>query len=94
MKSDGRNIAGVKRLGSILPHLRAGAVLALHPAAAALGAAHQLRAGFDGLEAALFPDVTLANYIKLFARDAFGLAYQDSLIAAPARPCSACPSPP
>src|SRR6476620_2390112 len=31
---------------------------------------------------ALFPDVTLANYIKLFAKDAFALAYRDSLIAA------------
>jgi len=31
---------------------------------------------------ALLPEVTLANYVKLFAKDAFALAYQDSLIAA------------
>jgi multiple sugar transport system permease protein len=31
---------------------------------------------------ALLPDVTLANFIKLFAKDAFALAYRDSFVAA------------
>src|SRR5258706_3720121 len=31
---------------------------------------------------ALLPDVTLATFIKLFAKDAFALAYRDSFVAA------------
>ena len=67
---------------SILTH----AVLALFALYIALPPLWVLRTSFvpDSMaySVALLPDVTLANYVKLFAKDSFALAYQDSLIAA------------
>ena len=72
----------MKRLGSLVPHL----LLALFSLYILLPPLWVLRTSFvpDSMayKVALLPDVTLANYIKLFAKDAFALAYQDSLIAA------------
>src|SRR5215469_13055864 len=74
----------MKTLGKILPHL----LLALFSLYILLPPLWVLRTSFvpDSLayKAALLPAVTLANYVKLFAKDSFALAYQDSLIAASA----------
>ena len=80
----------MKRLGGILPHL----LLALFSLYILLPPLWVLRTSFvpDSMayKVALLPDVTLANYIKLFAKDAFRTASSPP----PARPCWACPSPP
>jgi ABC-type spermidine/putrescine transport system permease subunit II len=65
-----------------IPHL----LLALFSLYIVLPPLWVLRTSFvpDSLayQTSLFPDLTLANYIKLFAKDEFALAYQDSLMAA------------
>ena len=62
-----------------IPHL----LLALFSLYIVLPPLWVLRTSFvpDSLayQTSLFPDLTLANYIKLFAKDEFALAYQDSL---------------
>src|SRR6516164_1399168 len=72
----------MKTLGKILPHL----LLALFSLYILLPPLWVLRTSFvpdsQAYSVALLPEVTLANYVKLFAKDAFALAYQDSLIAA------------
>jgi multiple sugar transport system permease protein len=62
------------------------AVLALFSLYIALPPLWVLRTSFvpDSLayDVAFLPEVTLANYVKLFAKDAFAIAYRDSLAAA------------
>src|SRR5690242_1325035 len=72
----------MRKLGRIVPHV----LLTLFSLYILLPPLWVLRTSFvpDSLayKMAPLPEVTLANYIKLFAKDAFALAYQDSFAAA------------
>src|SRR4051794_32887524 len=72
----------MKRLGIALPHV----VLILFSLYIVLPPFWVLRTSFvpdsQAYSVALLPELTLANYIKLFAKDQFALAYKDSFIAA------------
>jgi multiple sugar transport system permease protein len=72
----------MKRLKSLLPHLG----LILFSLYIALPPLWVLRTSFvpDSLayKVTLLPDITLANYVKLFEQDQFALAYWDSFAAA------------
>src|SRR5437899_7434676 len=72
----------MKPTGGILPHL----LLAIFSLYILLPPLWVLRTSFvsdaSAYKLALLPDVTLANFVKLFTKDAFALAYRDSLIAA------------
>jgi multiple sugar transport system permease protein len=72
----------MKRLATLLPHL----FLALFSLYILLPPLWVLRTSFapDSMaySMAILPDVTLANYVKLFVKDAFSLAYLDSVAAA------------
>jgi len=72
----------MKSLRGILPHM----VLAVFSIYILLPPLWVLRTSFipdsSAYQVALLPDITLANFIKLFAKDDFALAYGDSFIAA------------
>jgi len=72
----------MRKLGALVPHV----VLVLFSLYILLPPLWVLRTSFvpdsQAYSTSLLPEVTLANYVKLFAKDAFALAYQDSLIAA------------
>ena len=72
----------MRTLKPLLPHL----VLALFSLYMLLPPLWVLRTSFvpDSVayQPSLFPDLTLANYVKLFAKDQFAVAYKDSFVAA------------
>ena len=72
----------MRKLGALVPHV----VLVLFSLYVLLPPLWVLRTSFvpdsAAYKVALLPEVTLANYIKLFVKDSFALAYQDSFVAA------------
>jgi multiple sugar transport system permease protein len=74
----------MKPTGRILSHL----LLAIFSLYILLPPLWVLRTSFvsdaGAYRLAVLPDVTLANYVKLFVKDAFALAYRDSFVAAAA----------
>jgi len=72
----------MRTLKLLLPHL----VLILFSLYMLLPPLWVLRTSFvpDSVayQPSLFPDLTLANYVKLFAKDEFAIAYKDSFVAA------------
>ena len=72
----------MRKLGALVPHV----VLVLFSLYILLPPLWVLRTSFvpdsAAYKVALLPEVTLANYIKLFVKDSFALAYQDSFVAA------------
>jgi multiple sugar transport system permease protein len=72
----------MRKLGALGPHV----VLVLFSLYILLPPLWVLRTSFvpdsAAYKVALLPEVTLANYIKLFVKDSFALAYQDSFVAA------------
>ncbi len=74
----------MKPTGRILSHL----LLAIFSLYILLPPLWVLRTSFvsdaGAYRLSVLPDVTLANYVKLFVKDAFALAYRDSFVAAAA----------